>query len=283
MSPPKGSPDVALKRQAGRQPKFASVEVGDQYYFFRRTSYKYNRKCVEDEIVTVKDKDEHLKEKGIVSVQVIWSSGFTYWVHVEDLLIQAPEMIIKKEKVPEIIHKEIKPETVNTNVDHSKLADEDADHSKLADGDVDHSKLADRALPDHETVWEKIAEMGEVELVEMCKSLAADSDSKQTLKSIFDFILEAEAEDEVIVTFEPGAIDIESSDGKTVLKVVQGGQAERAGVKAGWKIKAIGGQPCDSFKDEIFKDARTGNASYEVTFDKATYAPIRNYFEIEWE
>lgn len=273
MSPPKGSFDVALKRQAGRQPKFASVEVGDQYYFVRRTSYKYNRKCVGDEIVTVKDKDEHLKEKGIVSVQVSWSSGFTYWVHVEDLLIQVPEMIIKKEKVPEIIHKEIKPETVNTN----------ADHCKLADGDADHSKLADRTLPNHETVWEKIAEMGEVELVEMCKSLAGDSDSKQTMKSIFDFILEAEAEDEVIVTFEPGAIDIESSDGKTVLKVVEGGQAERAGVKAGWKIKAIGGQPCDSFKDELFKDARTGNASYEVTFDKATYAPIRNYFEIEWE
>merc|ERR1712216_540519 len=64
--------------------------------------------------------------------------------------------------------------------------------------------------------------------------------------------------EEAVVTFQPGSMGLTVDGHKfdTVEEVDPGGQAERQGVKVGWKICAIGDVKCTSFSDKVFRDAR---------------------------
>jgi len=75
-------------------------------------------------------------------------------------------------------------------------------------------------------------------------------------------------EEAVDVTFMPGQVgcDIEED---IVTDVYDEGQARREGVKVGWKIKAVNGQACNSFFDDLFEKAKVGKEPYRVTFLKA--------------
>mmetsp|Transcript_63373 Transcript_63373/g.98613 ORF Transcript_63373/g.98613 Transcript_63373/m.98613 type:complete len:239 (-) Transcript_63373:227-943(-) len=81
-----------------------------------------------------------------------------------------------------------------------------------------------------------------------------------------------EANTECVVIFVPGALGFtvdDAVDKAAVRNVIQGSQAHRQGVKAGWRIVAVGDQTCDSFFDRLFQDAKNGQAPYRVTFKKA--------------
>jgi hypothetical protein len=71
-----------------------------------------------------------------------------------------------------------------------------------------------------------------------------------------------------VVTFQPGAPGMSERNGN-IAEVHAGGQAERIGVKVGWRITAVRNQKCESLQDRVFLDARDGSTPFEVTFMKA--------------
>lgn len=78
-----------------------------------------------------------------------------------------------------------------------------------------------------------------------------------------------QALEEVIVTFFPGPIGIRAdAHARTVELVEAGGQAEREGVKPGWRIAAVGNAECESFHEKLFQDAVAGDKPYKVTLLK---------------
>jgi len=82
----------------------------------------------------------------------------------------------------------------------------------------------------------------------------------------------------VVITFQPGPIGITEA-GAVIVKVHEGGQAQRQGVKPGWIIAAVGKQPCKSFKDAVFQDACCGSTSYQVTLVQACKQEARTEYE----
>lgn len=74
-------------------------------------------------------------------------------------------------------------------------------------------------------------------------------------------------QEDVTVTFFPGPIGIRHIDGR-VDTVHSGSQAEREGLKIGWRIVAVGNQKCESFEDKVFLDAKSGQKPYHVTLSK---------------
>lgn len=75
--------------------------------------------------------------------------------------------------------------------------------------------------------------------------------------------------EEITVTFHPGPIGLVHLPDGTVDEVIQGGQAEREGVKVGWRIAAVGTTKCESFTEKPFVDAQECGKSYTVTLVKA--------------
>lgn len=53
--------------------------LGAEFRFVRHTDYNYDARCLEGEKVTL------VKLGGYPPAQVMWHSGFTYWVNAEDL------------------------------------------------------------------------------------------------------------------------------------------------------------------------------------------------------
>jgi len=75
-----------------------------------------------------------------------------------------------------------------------------------------------------------------------------------------------QAPSEVTVTFQPGPLGFTRQEGRGIVVLIQEGQAQREGVKVGWSIKAVNGQACENFDDEVFEEAKNGEEPYEVTF-----------------
>jgi superfamily II DNA/RNA helicase len=70
------------------------------------------------------------------------------------------------------------------------------------------------------------------------------------------------------ITFQPGFLGFTADDCE-IGAVNVGGQAERLGVEKGWRIRAVRGKECTSFKDELFDAARHGRMPFDVTFSTA--------------
>jgi len=74
------------------------------------------------------------------------------------------------------------------------------------------------------------------------------------------------------ITFQPGLLGFTADDCEhcdEIGAVNVGGQAERLGVEKGWRIRAVRGKECTSFKDELFDAARHGHMPFDVTFSTA--------------
>jgi len=81
----------------------------------------------------------------------------------------------------------------------------------------------------------------------------------------------SKSEANATVTFQPGPLgfNVGGREQCVIEQVHPGGQAAREGVKKGWRILAVGGKPCESFRDKVFQDAKNANVPYQVTFVKA--------------
>merc|ERR1712232_1153240 len=73
--------------------------------------------------------------------------------------------------------------------------------------------------------------------------------------------------DETTVTFEPGdnGIILQAIDLPIVDKVEDGSQAQRAGVRPGWKFHQLEGE---QFSPERFDQLKAGRDEYKVSFIK---------------